>query len=93
MMQTIEVIRQTDPLGQTVWRFWFDDRDATLYLDHYHEAKRETTRHKFKPINYYCRTDRRNNKIEVNDVPLPQDVADEAKAKLMDLITVKKWQR
>lgn len=97
-MQTVEVARNcatSQPVGQTqqLWRFYFYERDATLYVDYYHFAQRASYRHKFKPQILYSRLDTRNNDIEVADVPLPQDVIDEAIVNFTAQLSVKKWEK
>jgi hypothetical protein len=92
-MQAVEVTRNDSPLQQHWWRFWFDDRNCVLWLDYYSLNERQSTRHKFKSVHYYTRTDRRSCNIALDDVPLPQDVQDEAKGSLIARITVQKWQK
>lgn len=87
----IHVTRQDSPTSQQEWRFYFLDRDATLYLDTYILSERPTTRHKFKWAKYYNRTDGRSNTIKLPDVPLPDDVSAEAMRKLVEMVSVKKW--
>lgn len=90
-MSRIEVIRADGPLREEAWLFWFNDRDCCLYLDWYGLSQRPSTRHKMKLAAFYRRIDQRSNTIDEEDVPLPQGVMDEAKAKFVATITVRKW--
>jgi hypothetical protein len=93
-MQRIVVTRTTaDIMTAEVWTFWFDDGRATLWLDSYVTMARPTLRHKLGDVFNYRRIDGRSNTIALPDVPLPDDVASEAKAAIVERITVRKWDR
>jgi hypothetical protein len=93
-MRTIRVIRISDDgLSEQRWSFWFYDAMSCLYVDLYGSYSRPTKRRKFACDQFYTRTDQRNNTITVDQVPLPDDVAEEAKAAIVNQITVKKWDR
>ena len=85
----IEVVRK-DGNTQTAWRFYFVERTATLVLDNYTFSVRETSRHKFKRVAWYDRLDGRNNKLTVEEAPLPDDVKAEAMRKFVEMVEVKK---
>lgn len=89
MFNRITITRQQDDLTQAEWTFWFEESDSTLFLANYTLSKRESKRHKFKPVEWYDRLDRRNNKIKnIDDVPFPNDVTAEARQQFIDKITV-----
>ena len=88
----IEVKRQVDSLNQHQWVFWVDK--ATIYLDSFRTLTRETTRHKLKVTGpRYDRIDQRYSTLQVSEVPLPDDVAADAKAQFCAKVTVEKWRR
>lgn len=90
-MDRIRVTRAESPLRQYRWTFCFFDRGCTLYLDSYEVLERPSTRHKFRVIQQYLRLDKRHSNISVDDAPLPDDVADQAKDAMASRISVKKW--
>ncbi len=74
-----------DGLTWSIWRFWKDNRDEQVYLDEYIVKTRATKRHGFKPVSGFDRLPGRANhtltltyNLPYEDVPMPQDVVDEA---------------
>lgn len=92
-MAGIEVTREApDRLSDQVWRFhlssdWSGD-EVRLLLDYYAKRQRPTPRHKMKLADgrpsQWSRIEQRSyySGIEAKDVPLPDDVRDEAIAAL-----------
>ena len=99
-----EVIRE-DPngLNRQTWDFSIMDYHGgfTIFLNGYSQQVRPTKRHGWKVkivdtatqrINMtYSRLDSRRRGLTEQEVPLPDDVAQEAKSKVVDSISVKKW--
>ena len=90
-MSRIEVVRESeDRLSSRVWKFsvstgWTAGADqVVLLLDYYAEQVRASTRHKMKLADgrprQWSRMERRSyfSGIEAKDVPLPDDVREEA---------------
>lgn len=78
----IEVIRQKDNLNREVWEFrlfgqWFSG-DNVLILERYKQQERPSTRHRnWRMVTYYERLGR-GSYLKVFEVPLPDDVKQEA---------------
>lgn len=95
-MSMIEVERiEEGGLSRKVWRFHASigySLPATLRVSFYGLETRPSTRHKWRsePATRYTSDDPRryNSGIEAKDVPLPNDVAAEAKDILMRSIVV-----
>lgn len=77
-----------DLLEKQVWTFILSDRSHQfqLVLASYTEMERKTTRHKFLPKHgrHYSVYNRRDSRILVIDVPLPDDIKVEVYEKFMD---------
>lgn len=86
----IEVTKQVDELTIERWSFYF--MYNKLFLDRYclmhKESKRERT---YKVIGRYNRLSRRDSSIGEIEVPLPEDVKQEAFNKFISEIKVLKW--
>ena len=106
MMTFITVERLApDGLSKRVWRFmpWDSHGDFAIFLDGYSEQERQTKRHGWnaKIVNtpakrikmVYSRIDERQSELAVNEVPLPDDVAADAKQQFIATLVVKKWVR
>jgi hypothetical protein len=95
MNNRIFITRQSsDQIHHAHWEFWFQLESMTLWLDSYTELERKTRRHVARPIRAYSRLEQRYSTIPVDEVPLPDDVTQEAHDKLMKMmqtVTVKKW--
>lgn len=78
----IEVIRQKDELNREVWQFVFFERyigsDPRIKLRTYTIEKKQTRRHKWTISSLYDIYNRRKSVLEPKDVPLPDDVRQEA---------------
>ena len=78
MSRHIHVTRESaDCLYREEWTFWFIG--VTLVLDRYVSASRRTRRHKYtmhKP--WFDRLRERGATMDPDDVPIPDDVRDEA---------------
>ena len=95
-MNHISVTREgEDGLSSQEWLFFvhIGHEVLNLSLDSYREFSRPTKRHKPKVSARYDRLFRRRDEpcLTENEVPLPRDVADEAKDKLVALIRVCTW--
>lgn len=78
MLPEIMIEREEDgKLKAQVWHFAFDD-DFQLHLSRYFVLERATRRHGYKVITRYSVSDYRNDTINLPEIPLPQDVAEEA---------------
>lgn len=77
-----------DGLGKQEWFFSYHDRETTLKVTNYYSWSRPTKRHGFKAIGSWSRYNQRDNSIQ--DPPLPDDVADEAKRRYVEMIVVAK---
>ena len=81
-----------DGLSREVWRFfvaaprWGNDDQVNVILEYYGREARETKRHKFQAhaATRYSSSDTRayNSGIKAADVPLPENVIAEAKARV-----------
>ncbi len=91
MMPYIHVKRNATPLTESEWSFHFDESSCTLFLNSYVERVRASTRHKFKNVNCYDRLHRRSNTLDQKNIPLPEDVQEEAKNGIISKLTVRKW--
>ena len=80
----------TDGLIQETWNFWYNERNTTLVLSQYIYGVRPTKRHSFVVKHTYDRLMKRESNLEVDFVPLPDDVAAEVKALFVASITVSK---
>ena len=77
-MDNVTITRQDDPLIKEVWMF-HNLGNSTITLVWYAKYGRETVRHRtWRHIAKYDRNDKRNTTITRSDLPLPQDVIDEA---------------
>lgn len=77
-----------------LWGFWIvisHQGRVHCVLDHYVESTRMSRRHKYRPLVRYSRIDRRENSIELRDLPQPPDVYNEAFQKVADSIQVVVW--
>lgn len=86
----MEIVKQIDDL--TIERFKFIDINNNLYLDIYSLEKRESTKHrKYTKIKKYDRLMERVSNMEESDVPLTDDIKDEAFRMFISKIKVLKW--
>ena len=91
-MAPIQFYCDLDSLNRQYWRFYYDDRDHTLYVDEFAIEKRESIRHRFKPIFVYHRLDTRANTLLEDQIPLRHEVIDKAQ-KEFGLPRVALWQK
>ena len=82
-----------DDLNKEVWGFWYDDRSKTLYLDKYLIMYRESKRHSWKVSKKYYRVIERDNSINLKDVPLTDEIKEQALKEHIKDIVVKKWNK
>lgn len=86
----MEIVKQIDELTQEVWNFWFNN--GNLYLDRYFLKKREDKKKRvYRNIKTYDRIFSRNNNIEEDEVPLPEEIKQEALRLFTSNIKVLKW--
>ena len=75
-----------DRLSVTTWIFVMV-YDTRLWLAEYIEARRPTRRHKPVPVRWYDRYARRGDSpLTLKDCPVPDEIIDEAKQQLMNMI-------
>lgn len=90
----IEIVRNSeDLLTCQKWGFWVNSGrwdEIRVILDTYTETKRPTKRHGWKLSGVYNRIMHRNNTIKVDEVAIPEDVAAEARVKIINSIVVMK---
>ncbi len=80
-MKQVEVVRGcASGLAQEIWRFWYDDRNHSLVLDDYKRQTRPSKRHKF--------LDEESAVFWPVPPVVPAWVAQEAKSKFMETLTV-----
>lgn len=89
MAAQIEIIQ--DELNKVQFTFYFDDYRYTLFLNKYLVFKRETKRHGWKCVSFYDRLNDRNSKIKESEVPLTEEIKQQALNEFFKIITVKKW--
>lgn len=88
----IEVIRQPNNLNREVWQFHAmtgHRLEIVVILEYYYKQNRSSARHKWISDEYYSRTGR-GSSLKVGEVPLPDDVAQEALQKFMEQVKVVK---
>lgn len=92
-MDQCSVDIKIDELSYVRWTFWFTTN--ILYLDSYIIFVRESTRHKYRAVNGYQRLFARNTvfKMNVEDVPLTDDIKKQALDTFMSQIKVMKWNK
>lgn len=78
-MKNIDVVRLSrDELNKQEWTFFFNDQTMEIRLAVYRFMERITKRHKFKVDSFFNTYNIRDSLIARSDVPLPDDVCDEA---------------
>jgi len=86
----IEIKKQRNALRIEVWRFIIIRE--TLFLDRYFIAEKESTRHrKYNDVVRYDRVMTRGNSIEESEIPLTNEIKNEALNMYFDTINCKKW--
>lgn len=86
----MEIVKQIDELTQEVWNFCFIN--GNLYLDSYFIKKRENNKKRvYRCIKNYDRIYSRNNNITEDEVPLPEEIKQEALRLFTSSIKVLKW--
>lgn len=88
MNKKVVVIEPDGDLHRQVWEFWYSQYEHTLYLDEYQEQTRETKRAGWKTTNWYYRLNRRDCRLNAEQVPLPDSVKERALAEFMDGLKV-----
>ena len=85
-----KIKKQINALKIEVWEFVIIRN--TLYLDKYYTAEKESTRHrKYKKILYYDRIMNRNNTIAEEEIPLSNDIKEEALSIYFNQVKCIKW--
>ncbi len=91
MDYTVITRTSKDKLVRSEWRWYFNDREGWLVLNHYTYRVRKTTRHRFGAsslVKCYARLDGRANTISASEVPMPKDLEKEALKKFVEQIEV-----
>lgn len=85
----IEIIRQETEVERQRWLFYFEASSSpTLRLNYYSRETRQSKRHRNYTGDYYAMHEPRNSKIRVGDVPIPDDVVQECKGKILEQFRV-----
>ncbi len=79
-----------DALRKEEWGFTLDYLRGDLVLEHYLVFERSTKRHKYRAIKSYYWGDASRYALAVSDVPLSQEIKEEALQKLVAQIEVRK---
>lgn len=89
-MARVEVKKQRSTTSIEVWEFVLIRN--TLYLDRYYTAVKDSTRHrKYHKKLIYNRLDKRGNNIEVQVIPLSEEIKQEALELYLKKVECKKW--
>ena len=92
-MDRVEIERTTpDGLTRQEWRFWFDVRTATLWLDYYALSTRPSKRHNFRISHHYGRLNERGSNMTREDAPLPDNISRQAINAMAARIACRKWE-
>jgi|SRR5208283_1343600 len=92
-IKRIEVIKSLSDLTRQVWSFWFNDSDATLYLDIYTLESRSTKKCKWKIDAGYSRLRGDSwflNSLHSEEVPWSAEIEKEALDTFIKTISIKK---
>lgn len=78
-------------LSQQIWVFWFYNpscgQEEKLVLEDYREETRPTRRHKFQKVKHYSRfSSNRANTIQIENVPVPEEVVQAVKNWIIERI-------
>jgi len=90
-MHNVTIIRSSSDLAQEVWAFCVID--FQIVLESYKVVARATKRHTFALDSraiFYSRLSPRNSTVNVDKVPLPEDVAKDALQQVISNFTVVK---
>jgi hypothetical protein len=87
----IEIIRQSDDLNRQVWQFDFMDyyNKPLVVLNYYRLQSRPTKRHNWRNSEYWERLGR-GSSLKMDEVPLPDDVKQEALQAFMGQVRIVK---
>lgn len=87
MIGPFEITRHSDDTHREVWRFNFIE--PRIALTGYRQEERASKRHGWKSSGvHYDAYYKRNSTVALKDIPLPNDVAAEAKEFVMNQIYV-----
>jgi hypothetical protein len=76
LMRNVEVTRiSPNGLERIYWNFFYRDSYHELVLNRYDKSYRQTKRHGFKTVEFYCFGDRRQG---LKSVEIPIDVQEDA---------------
>ena len=90
MTPRIEITKKDKHVGikiTEVWRFYL--LDSTLYLDEYIITRKEGR--KTISVDTYSRLEHRRSNLEENEVPLTNEIKQEALDNFINSINVKTW--
>jgi hypothetical protein len=90
-MKHIEVIVPNGSLELGIYRFLYLDREHTLRLIYYAKENRQTTRHKFKVVEFYDAYRRRESMLSASIIP--ETVAADALRQFTNGLTVTVWEK
>ena len=83
------VERKLDDFNRLTWGFIMIDKN--IVVSTYSVWARQTKRHGWKIVNSYRSHDRRHSSLQENDVPLPEDVKQEALDLYVSMLRVCKF--
>ncbi|MBW4460465.1 MAG: hypothetical protein KME47_09520 [Nodosilinea sp. WJT8-NPBG4] len=91
-MSTVKLEYPSDNgLSLVEYRFYL--MDTILYLDDYTEYNRPSKRHSFKSVKSYARLDKRRSTIDVSEVPLTEEIKQDALNAYISKLQVKLWDK
>jgi hypothetical protein len=86
----MEIEKQIDELTIEKWRFSFIDRN--IYLESYYILQKESKRHKnYRTLKKYERLSKRDSNVEESEVPLTDELKQEALNQFVSKIKILKW--
>jgi hypothetical protein len=86
----MEIEKQIDELTIEKWRFRFIDRN--IYLESYYILQKESKRHKnYRTLKKYERLSKRDSNVEESEVPLTDELKQEALNQFVSKIKILKW--
>jgi len=85
----MQVERKIDDLNRLTWGFMMIDKN--IVLSTYSVWNRETKRHGWKIVDAYSSHNRRGSSFQEIDVPLPEDVKEEALNLYVSMLRVCKF--
>lgn len=76
------LVRREKPGGLSAEEWSFSVIEDQILLGHYSTLTRPSKRHKYQRVGWYDRYNKRDSTLKLDDVPLPDDVAEEVLAEV-----------